>query len=239
MAGEHMFRSWWLAAGMAGLIVGACGGGGGSRSYPLDLPDDGYDLEAMQLIDADMPERGLQLLVMDSFDNVEWAQVFSQRRPEIEASQKEIQLGAQGRVRGYLSVFTWDEPVEHLGRVQQIESHSVLYSDEDSASRAMRQSACGLLIGDDKLLDEFSVPVIANEATGFFNEETLDILGKSIDTVVCFRTGRVLHAIVQNGLDGTQDIDVSVALAKRMLVYIDAAFDGEPRPGAEATTAEG
>jgi len=159
--------------------------------------------------------------------------VFAQRIPTIDPSQKAIQLDAQGRIRGHLSVFTWDEPVEHLGRIQEIESHSTLYADEDAASRAIRQSACGLLIADDKLIEEFAVPSIANESTGFFNEEEIDFLGKSVDTVVCFRTGRIVHAILQNGLDGTQDIDVSVELAKRMLTYVDASFDGEERPAAE------
>ena len=215
------------------LLAGGCGGGGGSRSYATDLADADYQLDAMQLANDDMPEKGLQSIVSDSFTNEEWAQVFAQRIPSIDPAQKTIQLEAQGRVRGYVSVFSWDDPVQHLGRIQEIESHSTLYTNEEAASRAISQSACGLLIADDKLIEEFTVPAIGDESTGFFNEDTIDYLGKSVDTVVCFRTGRIVHAILQNGLDGTQDIDVSVQLARRMLTYVDASFDGKDRPVAD------
>jgi hypothetical protein len=216
-----------VLAGCDTVGLGGGGGDGGSREYATEFADDDLNLEAMALTDDDMPERGLQRLIGDTFTNAEWANAFEAQVPLAEAAQKQIQLDAQGRVVGYLALFTWDEPIQHLGRTQQIESHSTIYIDEDSASNAMKFHACGLLIADDQQLDQFEVPRIATESTGFFYETTVDPLGKFIDTVVCFRTGRVLHAVVANGLDGTQDSELSIDLARRMLSYVNAAFDGE------------
>jgi hypothetical protein len=201
--------------------------GGGRQDYPTEFSDGTLDLEAMALRDADMPERGLQRLVGDTFTNEEWSRAFESQVPLVDAAQKQIQLDAQGRVLGYLALFTWDAPIEHLGRTQQIESHSVIYVDEEAASNAMRFHACGLLIGDDQQLDQFEVPRLATESTGFFFETTVDPLGKFVDTVVCFRTGRVLHAVVANGLDGTQDSAINIALARKMLGYVEATLDGD------------
>jgi len=226
-----------LALGaMVAVLAGGCDtlglggdddGDGGSRDYTTDFDDGALNLEAMALTDGDMPERGLQRLVGDTFTNEEWANAFEAQVPLADSAQKQVQLDAQGRVLGYLALFTWDEPIQHLGRTQQIESHSVIYIDEDAASNAMKFHACGLLIADDQQLDQFEVPKLATESTGFFFETTIDPLGKFVDTVICFRTGRVLHAIVANGLDGTQDSEINIALARRMLSYVNAAFDGE------------
>jgi len=42
---------------------------------------------------------------------------------------------------------------------------------------------------------------------------------------VCFRTGRLVHAVTQGGLEGTQDPELSIALARRMLERVNEAFD--------------
>lgn len=226
-----------IAALACGVIPGTGDGDGGRRTeYPVDFDDDDLNLEAMALRDQDMPERGLQRLIGDTFTNQEWASAFEQQVPFVDAAQKRIQLEAQGRVLGYLALFTWDRPIEHLGRVQQIESHSTIYTDVDAAADAIRFHACGLLIGDDQQLDQFEVPELASESTGFFYETNIDTLGKLVDTVVCFRTGRVVHAVVANGLDGTQDSDLNIALARRMLSYVNATFDGDDL---ESETEEG
>ncbi len=219
------------------LLLGGCGltgGGGGDdsrTSYPTDFAPEDLDLEAMSLKPADIPVTGLDPSFSDDFTNEEWAQAFQQTLPEIDASQKEVQLEAQGRQLGHLTFFTWDNWFEHLGRVQQIESHSTIYADEESASNALKFHACGLLIADDQPLDEFDVPKLGTESTGFFSTTEFDLgevsFGQFIDTVVCFRTGRVVHAVVQGGLEGTQDKDLGVELAKRMLTYVNATFDGK------------
>jgi hypothetical protein len=213
---------------------GIAGGGGGEESrtsYPTEFEPEELDLEAMALRAGDIPVRGLDPSFSELFNNEEWAFAFQETLPEVEAAQKQIQLEAQGRQLGHLSFFAWDFWFEHLGRVQQIESHSTIYLDEEAASNALRFHACGLLIADDQQLDEFEVPRLGSESTGFFSTTTFELgdvsFGQFIETVVCFRTGRVVHAVVQGGLDGTQDTDLGVVLAERMLTYVNATFDGE------------
>ncbi len=189
----------------------------------------------MQLTEADMPDDGIKLYVNDFYSNQDWADIAVQQGLSTDAEQKRIQYEAQGRVNGYLAVFTWESAIQHLGKLQSIESHSTLYKDVASASEAMAQRACGLLIADDKPLDSLEIDAIADESAAFTYSDELLLtdtvsLGLSVDTVVCFRTGRVLHAVVQSGLDGTQDLDLAVSLAKRKLEYVDAAFDGKDPP---------
>lgn len=215
------------------LMLSACGGD--SRSYPVDLPDEDYDLSAMQLAESDMPDDGIKLFINDIYTNEDWAGIAVQQGLSTDVEQKRIQYEAQGRVTGYLALFTWESPIEHFGKLQTLESHSTLYKDVESASSAMSLRACGLLIPDDKPLDTVEVASLADESAAFTVSDQLMLadqvsLGTSVDTVVCFRTGRVLHAIVQSGLDGTQDLDLTVELAKRKLEYVNAAFDGKDPP---------
>ena len=135
----------------------------------------------------------------------------------------------------HLALFSWDEPMRNLGKVLQVESHATIYRDVEAASNAISLRACGLLIGDDRPLDPFDVPHVADESAGFFHQTDTGALGIVVDTVVCFRTGRLVHAVVANGLDGTQDIDRTVAMAERKLEYVDAAFDGTDPPAAPDT----
>lgn len=227
-----------LALCFFALIFGACGllggdddGGTSRSSYPTEFAPEDLDLEAMALKPDDIPVRGIDPSFSDFFTNEEWAAAFQETLPEVDAGQKQIQLEAQGRQLGHLTFFTWDRWFEHLGRLQQIEAHSTIYLDEESASNALRIHACGLLIADDQQLDEFDVPRLGSESTGFFSTTTFEVgnisFGQFIETVVCFRTGRVVHAVVQGGLDGTQDTDLGIDLARRMLVYVNATFDGE------------
>lgn len=219
---------------LPGVMAAACGGGDG-RSYDVDLPDDDYDLAAMQLVDADMPEEGIKAFVNDVYSNEDWAAIAVQQGLTTDAEQKRIQFEAQGRVSGYLSFFTWDDPFEHFGKIQSVESHSTLYKDVDSASEAISLRACGLLIADDKPLDPVEVPSLADESAGFTHSDEFIVaeqlsFGTSVETVVCFRTGRIVHAVVQSGLDGTQDLALAVEMARRKLEYVNAAFDGEDPP---------
>lgn len=209
--------------GAVGLLLGACGDD--SPTYASDLADQDYDLAAMQLEDEDMPHEGMAMVLEDAFSNEEWAQLFVAQDPQLELEQKQIQIEAQGRGTGHLALFTWDEPARNLGKVLQVESHAILYADEESARDALRLRSCGLLIGDDEPLEPFDVPQVADESTGFFHESELGTLGKAVDTVVCFRTGRVVHAVLAHGLDGTQDIDGTLEMARRKLNHVDGAFE--------------
>lgn len=209
---------------LVGALIAVAGCGGGRASYPADLPDEAHDLEAMALRDEDMPEVGLKRRFADFFNNEEWAAVFENIVGDTAAEQKRVQLEAQGRLRGYVAAFSWDEPVRHLGKVQSIESTSTLYRDVAAASEAIRRSACGLLISDAEQLEPFDVPHLGDEAAGFFRYQEEEPLGTFVETVVCFRTGRVVHAVTQGGLDGTQRVELSIELARKMLVRVNEAF---------------
>ncbi len=216
------------------LVLGACGGD--SRSYPVDIDDEEFDLPIMQLGEEDMPFEGMVLAVSDAFDNEDWAEIFARQDPFIEPEQRLGQFEAQGRVLGHLALYSWDDPMRNLGKVFQVESHATIYQDAEAASNAISLRACGLLIGDDRPLDPFDVPHVADESAGFFHRRDTGTLGIAVETVVCFRTGRLVHAVVENGLDGTQDVERTIGLAERKLEYVDAAFDGtDPPPPPEET----
>jgi hypothetical protein len=69
---------------------------------------------------------------------------------------------------------------------------------------------------------------------GFYSVGQLGDFGQLLETTVCFRTGRIVHAVIQQGLDGTQDIPLNVRLAQKMLIHINDAFDGKsPTPEPE------
>ncbi|MGI8926088.1 MAG: hypothetical protein ACR2HN_05500 [Tepidiformaceae bacterium] len=219
------------------LLFAACGGDG--SDYPDDREDDAYDLEAMALEDGDLPQ-GVEQRQAQSFDNAEWAEAF----PNADEDQLEVrknQLDAQGRVKGFVAIFTWDAPIEHLGRPYQYTSHSTLFVDTSKAIDSMTKF-CDLPIDGTNPLKELRVPRMADGSVGFQVSEKLENFGESIDTVVCFRTGRIVHAVVQSGLEGTADTGLSVRLARRMLAHVDDAFaqdaadsddddEGDPTPG--------
>lgn len=217
-----------LVALGAMFLFAACDDGPG---YNRKWGDDDYDLEAMALQDDDMPS-GIQRQEERGFDNEEWSGAFGADDPEARKNQ----LDAQGRLRNFVAFFSWDDPIQHLGRTVSITSQSTLYVDEKAASDAARKYACGLLIDDRDPLDEFNVPRLADQAVGFFVTQDQENFGKSVDTAICFRTGRVLHAVVQSGLEGTEDIGLGVKLAKRMLARVDAVYLGKATPGAETPT---
>lgn len=237
----------FIVAGLLGLIVlllGALaagvffvffddddgGGGSGSRqAYPIDMDDADYDLDGMALTEGDMPD-GIIEQQTETFTNVDWAELFASVYADVDPERKNAQFDAQGRVRNRISFFSRppEEFVATLGKIRAIESHSTLYENETAASEALSQSACGLLINDNEPTIAFTVPLIADEATGFFYEEDLEDLGKSVDTIVCFRTGRVVHAVVRTGLDGTQSTEATVELARLMLSHVDEVFFGPP-----------
>lgn len=231
-----------LAASSAFAV--ACGGDNGVN-YDVDIPDDEFDLAAMQIVEADLPAElregggnpGLELVVEDAFSNEEWARAFEAQIPEILADQKLTQLEAQGRINGHLALFTWQNPTEHLGKIQQVESHAMLYRDAESAANAIALRACGLIVADSQQLDQFDVPQLADESAGFSFTTSVGAgefsLGLARETVVCARTGRLVHAIVQYGLDGTPDEELGVELMRRKLDYVDAAIEGRDPPAAE------
>lgn len=186
--------------------------------FPPGLDDELYDLEAMTLLPEDLPE-GYVLLQEGGLDNEEFAVLFPTDAPDA----KKRQLDALGRIGNYFVVFGWNEPVEHFGRPLSFTAQSTLYVDVAAALESLRTS-CGLLVDDAARLEDFYVPGIADGAVGFSYSESQEVVGEAIELNVCFRTGRIVHAIAQSGLEGTQDIALSVRLAERMLDHVEVAF---------------
>lgn len=193
----------------------ACAGG---TEYPESLDDDSYDLAAMALQLSDLPSGFAQEEIPDPvFDNLDWSLVFDTEDP----GAKEAQLGAQGRLTNHVAAFSATE----LGPVFAVTNVSTLYADNDAARKALDQFACGLPINDSVQLDPLLVPDIADGSIGFL--VPLDSTGASglIDTTICFRTGRIVHAIQQTSIPGVEDIALGIRLANRMLDRVDAYFE--------------
>jgi hypothetical protein len=228
-------RPLFLAIVTLALVFAACGG----KHYATDKNDDEYDLEAMELRNADLPD-GILLSQGDTFDNKDWAQVVGADDPDV----TEKALDRQGRLRGHVAFYTWENPVEHLGRIISVTAQSTLFVDEAAASDSLTghnngDGLCGLLIDKKDFPEEFTVPSIGDQAIGLRVVQDQQNFGKSVDTVICFRTGRIVHGIQQSGLEGTEDVAQAVKLAQSMLKRIDNALAGKADPLDEPAAQEG
>mgnify|MGYP001331250764 CR=1 FL=1 len=206
---------------VAGLAV-ACDGSG--RTYPSGRSDSDYNLRAMALTLEDLPRGFTQTEITQppqspaQFNNERWSLVINADEAEALRSQ----LEAQGRLSNYVAAFS----PGGLGPVLAITSISTLYTDVESAKASVERFVCGLPLENSVALEGFSVPTVADGSAGFFVRQ-VDSQGQPtfVDTTVCFRTGRVIHAIQQTSVAGTEDIALGVRLAERMLIRVDAAFD--------------
>jgi hypothetical protein len=216
-----------LIAGLLLLVLND--GDGGSDNYPSDIGDDEFDLEAMSLRMDDLPE-GLALGARNEFDNLQWAlNVIGEADPDpAEVERRESQLDSRKRIRGVLSVFFWrDEDVARPGDLLNVFSQSTLYESDEAAQSDLGE-LCGLDVDETRPPEPFDVPDLGDEAVGFSLPSIY--YGTATDTVVCFRTGRVVHGVVQIAFRGSEDPKLTVELAKRMLERVEHAFDGEPDP---------
>ena len=209
-------RFFWIVAAVFAIgALSACS----DAAFPAGLDDSDYDLRSMALQEIDLPE-GYARLQRGEFNNEEFAVLF--QSPDTDAKKR--QLDAQGRLESYVTVFGWDDPIQHFGRPLTFTAQSTLYVDSEAALESMR-TTCGLLVEDAIQLEEFFVPDFGDGGVGFSYSEEQDVIGESVELNVCFRTGRIVHAVAQSGLEGTQDIALSVRLAERMLERIELAFE--------------
>lgn len=194
------------------------------RSYPTNKGDGDYDLAAMALRETDMPKDFTKQPIDEpAFDNERWAnEVFDTDDPE----GKQAQLDAQGRLTNHVAAFT----PPGLGKVLSITAVSTLYTNEKAAQESIDRFACGLPINESTPLTPFVTPKIADQSTGFFVSQDSGSGLTFIDTTMCFRTGRIVHAFQQTSLPGVEDIAAAVRLANRWLQHVDDAFDGKPVP---------
>jgi hypothetical protein len=196
------------------LLLIACDVG---RDYPASFGDSDYDLAAMALRDTDLPAGFEAQEVPDpAFDNESWALFFETNDPEA----KQAQLEAQGRLTNHVTAFA----PAGLGRVLAVTNVSTLYTDAEAARQALEKFACGLPINDSIQLEPFLVPSIGDGAAGFFVRQENDGSTTFVDTTLCFRTGRIVHAIQQTSIPGVEDIALSIRLANSQLERVDAEF---------------
>jgi hypothetical protein len=202
------------------LATAACGNG---KTYTSAKGDDQYDLGAMALRTEDVPA-GLEEVPLDdhNFDNERWAGLFGQEDP----ANKQKQLEAQGRLTGFVTAFSTPQ----LAKVLAVTSVSTLYTNAAAAKESAEKYACGVPLDDKAPTTDFAVPKLGDGANGFLAEEIQGQGQTVMQTTFCFRTGRILHAVQQTSIPGTEDIALSVRLAQRMLQHVDDAFDGKTTP---------
>ena len=192
------------------------------EAVPAGLPDDAYPIEEMLLDPLDLPVP-MEHETTTTFDNAGWAQLF-----DVEDLRAKLnQLDARGRITGTVRVFSWEDPFQHLGGPTLITTQSTLYEDVAAAERSL-SLFCGTLIDERTATDvaEFWVDGIGDGVQGLIVGEQTEGIGRVVETLVCFRTGRIVHAVLQQGLDGTVDIALSVRLARRMFERVRAVLDG-------------
>ena len=215
-------RTLTAALALFGLAATACSDDG--RSYPSGRADADYDLEAMALRLDDLP-RGFGQTEITAppesparFDNQTWSLIINAD----EADTLQSQLEAQGRLNNYVSAFG----PAGLGPVLSVTTVSTLYTDVEAARQSVERFVCGLPLENSVSLEGFSVPKVGDGATGFFVRQQ-DAQGQTtfVDTTICFRTGRVTHAIQQTSVAGSEDVAFGVRLAERMLARVDAVFE--------------
>ena len=195
------------------------------EEFATDLPDDAYPLEDMLISLDDLP-LAMENETTNTFDNGDWAQVFNVENLRAKLNQ----LEARGRINAAVREFSWNEPFTHLGGPALITVQSTLYADVEAAQDSM-SLFCGTLVNERTATDvtEFWLDDIGDGVQGFLLGEQTAEIGRLVETVVCFRTGRIVHAVVQNGLDGTEDIALGVRIARRMYENVRAVFaDIEP-----------
>jgi hypothetical protein len=197
--------------------------------YSLTLADDKYDLESMQLRNADMPEGVVRQSRNDvyTFTNEEWAQVLN-ADDSAAAERSQNQLDAQKRVRNLVSLYGWDDiDKARIGQALSFLSQSTLYETEDAAI-ADTKKLCGLRIDETDPLKEFSVPKLGDESVGFTVVSPNTNFGHTVDTVICFRTGRIVSGVVQTSFLGSENRSLVLELAKKMLLHVNETFQGKP-----------
>jgi hypothetical protein len=193
------------------------------RTY-ADKGDGEFDLSAMQLAQQDLPAGFTEPQSFD-FNNEDWAPIVNQDDPE----QAQRGLEAEGRIRNRLSVYQADQP----GRTLGIFSISTVYSDDAAASRSVGLY-CGLPVNQALNIDPhpLTVPQFGDESAGFIANGIMSS-DQLKETTMCFRTGRVVHAVSLASYPGVEDVALAVRLTERLESRVNAYYDGNGTPGAQ------
>ncbi len=202
------------------FLLTACDSG---RSYDSSRGDGEYDLRSMSLAVEDVP-LGLAeaQLPSNEFDNEQWAALFGADDP----AGKQKQLEAQGRLKSYVALFTSSAAAKVVG----VTSISTLYTDVAAAEDSETKYACGVPTSDTAPTTELYVPKMGDHSSGFLTEQDNGDGPKAVETTICFRTGRIVHAVQETSVPGVTDVALSVKLAQAMLGHVNDTFDGKLRP---------
>lgn len=236
-----------LLAALIGLVVVGILLAGGLLAFALtrddgsdygDRGDDDYNLEAMQLRNGDLPG-GMSLVRSQPAANQDWA---LQLAPEgSDPAPVLSQLEAVGRVRGHQSIYAWDDPSKHPGESWYVTSLSTVYADENAAEKSMTGVGyCGIVIDPNDASNqvrEFPVSGLGQDAIGYeIASQSIELVPQTgiysrlVETVVCFRTGRLLHVVSQMSLSGGENLGLAYQLAKNMESRVDDEYAGRAEP---------
>lgn len=218
----------------AGLVAFALNGDD-DPDYGANLAEGDFDLESMQLRNADLPS-GMVLLASAEASNEEWATGFVQEGEDPAPVVR--QLEALGRLRGHRSLYSWEDPSKHAGERLFVTSLSTLYTDEKAAADSMTgTNYCGVPVDPNDLsgqITEFPLSGLGESAVGYQITHPIPIAQgvyeRFVETVVCFRTGALLHVVWESSLSGGVDIGGTYRLAKEMNDRIDETFEGKAAP---------
>lgn len=224
-----VLRALALATVSAALFT-ACDSG---TDYPSNLGDDEYNLEAMALTEADMPP-GLEFVGSGEIPKEDWALNFDVNDEE-ELDAKVAQLEAQGWLRNYVA----EGGLRGFGKLLGVKSISTLYTNETAAIDAAERFACGLPIELSEPLEDIKfIPKMGEQTVAFYHrrpitDENGETILTFIDTTICFRTGRIVHAVQETAIEGVEDIASSIRIAQTLLARVDAVFEGDLPPADE------
>ncbi len=199
------------------MLLAACAS---EQEFATELPDDAYPLEDMLLDLDDLPLR-MDDQNTNTFDNGDWAQLF-----DVDDLRGKVnQLEARGRINAAVREFSWTSAFPLAGP-WFITVQSTLYTDVDAARDSL-SLFCGTVTDERTATDvsEFWVADIGDGVQGLILGEQVEGPGRIVETIVCFRTGRVVHAVLLQGLDGSEDIALSVRIARRMYEHVSAVFE--------------
>ena len=206
-----------VLAALGLVLLAACAS---EQEFATELPDDAYPLEDMLLDLDDLPLR-MDDQNTSTFDNGDWAQLF-----DVDDLRGKVnQLEARGRINAAVREFSWTSAFPLAGP-WFITVQSTLYTDVDAARDSL-SLFCGTVTDERTATDvsEFWVADIGDGVQGLVLGEQVEGPGRIVETIVCFRTGRVVHAVLLQGLDGSEDIALSVRIARRMYEHVSAVFE--------------
>ena len=206
-----------VLAALGLVLLAACAS---EQEFATELPDDAYPLEDMLLDLDDLPLR-MDDQNTSTFDNGDWAQLF-----DVDDLRGKVnQLKARGRINAAVREFSWTSAFPLAGP-WFITVQSTLYTDVDAARDSL-SLFCGTVTDERTATDvsEFWVADIGDGVQGLILGEQVEGPGRIVETIVCFRTGRVVHAVLLQGLDGSEDIALSVRIARRMYEHVSAVFE--------------